>query len=139
MQRDVKRIHVVQAGLVLGVLYGGMGLLIGLIYSLVGLIVGVAGISSASSSGSGTGAGGSGVMELFAIFGGMGLLAAIFIPLMYGAFGFITGMIGALIYNLTAKIIGGFKFDVIDISMARHQVGTSQTAIGTDSAPPAQS
>ncbi len=136
MQREVKRIHVVQAGLVLGVLYAGMGLLIGLIYGLVGLLVGVAGISSASGSGSGSGS--SGALELFAIFGGMGLFAIILIPLMYGAFGFVSGMIGALIYNLTAKIIGGFKVDVVDISMSQHQIEAGQPAIGTDSTPPAQ-
>lgn len=136
MQREIKRIHVVQAGLVLGVLYAAMGLLIGLIYGLFILLIGVAGASSASGSGSGSGS--SGAMEMLAIFGGMGLFAVILIPLFYGTLGFISGMIGALIYNLTAKVIGGFKVDVVDISMAQHQIEAGQPAIGTDSTPPAQ-
>ena len=136
MQREVKRIHVVQAGLVHGVLFAGMGLLIGLIYGAVGLIFGIIGITSATSSGSGPAS--TGAMELIALIGGMGLFGIILIPILYGTFGFFSGMIGALIYNLTAKLIGGFKVDIADISMARHQIGSDQQALGTNTAPSAQ-
>jgi len=136
MQREVKRIHVVQAGLLLGVLYAALGLLFGLFYGLAGLLFGVIGASSSSGSSSGTGS--TGAMEIFAIAGGLGLFAIIVFPLLYGAMGFICGMIGALMYNLAAKIIGGFKFDVVDISMTRHQIEADQAAIGTGSIPPPQ-
>lgn len=37
---------------------------------------------------------------------------AIFVPFIYGAMGFLFGVIGAWIYNMTAKFIGGVEVDV---------------------------
>jgi hypothetical protein len=42
----------------------------------------------------------------------IGLLLMIGIPIFYGILGFISGAIGALIYNLAAGIIGGVKFEL---------------------------
>lgn len=40
------------------------------------------------------------------------LLAALFVPVFYGAMGFIFGAIGALIYNLIATWVGGIEIEV---------------------------
>lgn len=48
-----------------------------------------------------------------AAFGAVGMvLLAIFIPIFYGIFGFIAGLIGALLYNLMAKWVGGFEIEL---------------------------
>lgn len=43
---------------------------------------------------------------------GMGIGFMIFAPLLYAFIGFITGLIGALIYNLVAQWIGGIEVEV---------------------------
>ena len=50
------------------------------------------------------------MLGLFQISG----LAFITFPIGYAIFGFIAGAIGALLYNLTAKIIGGIKIELVD-------------------------
>lgn len=48
-----------------------------------------------------------------AAFGAIGvILIAILIPIFYGVMGFILGLIGALIYNLIAKWVGGFEIEL---------------------------
>jgi len=42
----------------------------------------------------------------------MGVALMIGIPILYGVIGFIIGIIGALIYNVAAGIVGGVKFDL---------------------------
>lgn len=116
MQKEIKRIHVLQAGLFLGAFYALIGLLAGLIYAGFALLIGMAGLSAGGATGSAPGGGpGAGGAELLAIFGGMGVLAVILIPVLYGFLGFLGGIIGAAIYNLVAKVAGGLKFDVADI------------------------
>lgn len=41
-----------------------------------------------------------------------GVVFAIFMPIMYGALGFIAGAIRALLYNLFAKWAGGFELEL---------------------------
>lgn len=43
------------------------------------------------------------------VLGGVGII--IFLPLFYGIFGFIIGLVGALIYNLVAKVVGGLELE----------------------------
>lgn len=48
-----------------------------------------------------------------AAFGAIGVIViAILIPIFYGAMGFIFGLIGALVYNLIAKWVGGFEIEL---------------------------
>ncbi len=47
-----------------------------------------------------------------AVFAGFGLLFLVAIPIFYGVMGFITGIVGAAIYNLFAKWIGGIEVEV---------------------------
>lgn len=41
-----------------------------------------------------------------------GMVFAILMPVLYGVLGFIAGAIGALLYNLFAKWVGGFEVEV---------------------------
>jgi hypothetical protein len=42
----------------------------------------------------------------------MGAGAALFAPILYAVMGFIIGVIGAFIYNLVAKWVGGIEVEV---------------------------
>lgn len=46
---------------------------------------------------------------IFSVLGGLGII--IFLPLFYGILGFITGLVGALIYNLVARVVGGVELE----------------------------
>ena len=46
-----------------------------------------------------------------ALFVGMGVVAVIALPIMYGILGLITGVIYAAIYNLVAGLIGGIELN----------------------------
>jgi hypothetical protein len=47
------------------------------------------------------------------IFGlGFGIAFAILAPVLYGLMGFVTGGIGALLYNLLARWVGGFELEL---------------------------
>lgn len=52
------------------------------------------------------------VMLLGALFGhpGIGALFIIFIPIIYAVFGFIAGVISAIVYNFVAKWTGGIEY-----------------------------
>jgi hypothetical protein len=43
---------------------------------------------------------------------GLGIGFAILVPLIYAVMGFVSGAIGALIYNLVASWIGGIEVEV---------------------------
>jgi hypothetical protein len=46
-------------------------------------------------------------------FAGMfGIFFALFMPVFYGIIGFVTGAIGALLYNLFARWVGGFELEL---------------------------
>ncbi len=46
-------------------------------------------------------------------FAGMfGVFFALFMPVLYGVIGFLTGAIGGLLYNLFAKLVGGFELEI---------------------------
>jgi hypothetical protein len=40
------------------------------------------------------------------------------LPVFYGILGFIGGMIGALVYNLAAGIVGGIRFELEGVTPA---------------------
>lgn len=89
----IKRIHVLSAAKIFGIITAAFGLLAGIIMFLFGGILG-------SLLGD---AGGIGIV------GGVG--AIIILPIMYGIFGFIGGAIQAFIYNLAAGVIGGIRIE----------------------------
>lgn len=46
-------------------------------------------------------------------FAGMfGVFFALLMPVLYGIIGFITGAIGGLLYNVFAKMVGGFQLEL---------------------------
>lgn len=90
----LRYVGVLSAGKVMGALGALVGLMIGGIMSLIA----AAGVAI---NGSPNGP------QLPAIFVGLG--AAIFVPIFYGFFGFISGVIYAALYNLIANLFGGLE------------------------------
>ncbi len=52
-----------------------------------------------------------GSFDLGVMLGGLGTLVLIGTPVIFGLYGFITGAIGALLYNLVSKLVGGLKME----------------------------
>jgi len=97
----IKRIDVVSAGKIAGCIAAGFGLIVGVIFFLVYSVLGVAASGLGSDHGSGIGA----------MMGGFGVLSIVAFPIMYGIFGFLGGLIQALIYNLAARFVGGLRVE----------------------------
>lgn len=95
---QIRRIGVLSAAKILGVLYAAIGLIGGAIFSCISII----GAASAFSDELGSDAFG-------ALFG---LGAIIIFPIMYGIMGFIGGAIMAFLYNLIAGAIGGIELEL---------------------------
>ncbi|MDB6095317.1 MAG: hypothetical protein JWM32_2879 [Verrucomicrobia bacterium] len=93
--RRIKRIAPLQLGKMLAILYGIMGLL-GIPFFLI-----MTAVASQLPSEQRTG-----VMAMGAGF-------AIFFPVIYAVLGFIFGIIGAFIYNIVAKWVGGIEVEVV--------------------------
>lgn len=91
----VKSVEMLSVGKVLGCLYTAFGLIFGACASLASLV-------DASTIG---GSGG------FApVLFGVG--AIIFLPIFFGAIGFLSGVLVALLYNLVARMVGGIELDL---------------------------
>jgi len=80
----------------------------GLLYALMGLIGG-AFISLFSLAGAASSNFGSSWMTFGPAFG---VAAIILLPLLYGAMGFIGGLIGAAVYNALVGVTGGIELEV---------------------------
>ena len=92
--RKIKRIAPLQAGKITGVLYFGLGLVLVPVFLLASFVAShVARPQTA----------------LPAVFG---LGFAIMAPVLYGVMGFVGGVIGAALYNLAARIVGGIEVEV---------------------------
>lgn len=100
MKLKLKRIAPLQAGKMLAALYG----LLSLIFVPFMLVFMALGSFAARSQG---GANAPTVPLMF----GMGLGFMIMLPLMYTAIGFLGGVVGAFVYNLLSKWIGGFEVE----------------------------
>jgi hypothetical protein len=94
----VKKIDVLSAGKISGLLYAGVGLIMGgfvSLFSLMGAAIGAANQDSSALIG--------------ALFG----VGAFFIlPIFYGVLGLIGGLVGAGLYNLIASVTGGLRVEV---------------------------
>jgi hypothetical protein len=99
----VKRIGVISAGKMYGIVGLVLGFIIGIPYGLIVMLVG-ASIFSTGRSGDAA-AGGAGTIVI-------GLALMILFPIMYGVLCFILGLIGALIYNGAAKLVGGVEIEL---------------------------
>lgn len=104
LKRRLKRIEPVQAGKVLGILYALFSLLFfpffALFFALAAVIPAAAGAPQTQD------------MPPVAVLGGMGLFFMLLAPIIYGVMGFVVGAVGALLYNLVAKWVGGIVVEI---------------------------
>lgn len=92
--RRIKRITPLQLGKILAVLYGAMGLLAAPVFLLL--------VLAGSASGQNT--------ALPAVL--VGVVGAVLAPILYAVLGFLIGVIGAFLYNLIARWVGGIEVEV---------------------------
>ncbi len=91
----IKHIDVFSAGKITGIIAAAFGLFAGVIFFLFSSLFGAA---------LGNHQGGA-----MAMFGGvMGIIA---LPILYGIFGFIGGILQAFIYNLASGFVGGIRIE----------------------------
>jgi hypothetical protein len=90
----VKSVGVLSVAKIMGLIYACMGLIFVPFFLMIGALGSFAGQSNFPLAG------------LFSVVG------AIFLPLFYGVLGFIAGALGALLYNLFAKLVGGFELEL---------------------------
>jgi hypothetical protein len=96
----ISRLGVLSTGKVLGVTYALISLIIAIPLGLIMMLAGAAG-------GGGPGGGGAG-----GILAGMGVCYIVMLPVIYGAAGFIGGIVFAAIYNLVAGWVGGMEMEL---------------------------
>ncbi|HKH97482.1 MAG TPA: hypothetical protein VJ999_00120 [Candidatus Sulfotelmatobacter sp.] len=90
----LKSVGVMSVAKVMGLLYGCMGLIFAPFFLLFGLVGSLAGQGKSPFAGI------------------VGIVFAVLMPVLYGAMGFIFAAIGALLYNLFAKLAGGFELEL---------------------------
>ena len=103
-EMTVRRVGVLSLAKIQGFLMFIFGLIIGVLYGLIIMIFGAA-ITSLAPRDEGGAAGGIGTIVI-------GLILMIAVPIFYGLMGFVGGAIGALIYNIAARFVGGIKIDL---------------------------
>ena len=91
----VNRIGAFSLAKLAGTLYAILGLVFGALFSLIAM-------AGAMASGGDNG--------MFGALFGVG--AIIVLPILYGCIGFVASLIGALLYNLLAGMVGGVELDV---------------------------
>jgi hypothetical protein len=90
----LKSVGVLSMAKIMGLIYGCMGLIFApffLLFGIIGMAAGRQGLPFA---------------------GVFGIVFALLMPIFYGVLGFIMGAIGALLYNLFAKLVGGFELEM---------------------------
>jgi len=88
----LKKIGVLSLAKIYTILMAIIGLVIGIVYAIIGLVI------SATTTEPGIGA-------------GIGLVGIIITPVVYAIIGFISGAVGAWLYNLIARWIGGVELE----------------------------
>jgi hypothetical protein len=91
----VKSVGVLSVAKIMGFIYGCMGLIFVPIFLLMGAL------SSFISP------------DKNPFAGAVGIVLAIAMPVLYGCMGFVAGAIGAFLYNLIAKWVGGFELELV--------------------------
>jgi hypothetical protein len=98
----LKKIGVMSMAKLYGVLMAIFGLLVGLFYAGLGLMI--SNIPAEAKDAAGL-TGGAEIM--------FGPWAILIMPLLYGIIGFFSGLIGAWVYNIVAKRIGGLELELV--------------------------
>jgi len=96
----VKRIGAMSLARITGLIYAGLGLVIGALFAMFAVLGGALGTVFGWSDGG----------PFVGIFLGAG--AIVTLPILYGFFGFVGGLLIAFLYNLVAGSIGGLQLDV---------------------------
>lgn len=94
----VKSFDVMSVAKISGLCYGIMGLVFVPFFLLIGMVAGQAGKQAG------------GMPPGFAAMFGVGM--AVMMPVMYAVMGFLMGALGAFIYNLISKWIGGIEVEL---------------------------
>ncbi|MBW2972868.1 hypothetical protein KY346_00570 [Candidatus Woesearchaeota archaeon] len=89
---ELKKIGVFSLAKIQAILMAIMGLLVGIFYAILGTAMGPA-----------MGAQGANLLH------SLGLLSIVIMPIFYGVFGFISGLIGGFLYNIVAGAVGGVE------------------------------
>jgi hypothetical protein len=99
--RTIVRFEPLSVMRIAGICYGMLGLLIGVIFSLVFTLSTTLATAGADPK-----------MPRFIglLFGGF---AIVIFPILYGAIGALMGGLGAVVYNVTAKWLGGIRVEVL--------------------------
>ncbi len=92
------KINVLSAAKMYAAMGAAVGFAVGLVWAFFAIFFG--GMMGAAGGNAGLGAG------LGAIFG---IGAVIAIPIIYGLAGFVAGALGAFVYNLLARVVGGVE------------------------------
>jgi hypothetical protein len=103
----INKLGVLSVGKIYGVMMFVIGLLIGLVYGFFIIVYSLFGAGIVGGDAA-LAIGGAGVVG--------GIIAMIFFPVFYGILGFICGIIGALLYNLFAKLVGGVEIEVESVT-----------------------
>ena len=90
----VKSVGVLSIAKIMGLIQACLGLVFAPFFLLIGLLGSMAGQHKTPFAG------------MFGIF------FALFLPVLYGIIGFISGAIGGLLYNLFSKWVGGIEVNV---------------------------
>ena len=98
----LNRIGVGSAAKISGALYGAIGLIFGGIFAMFALLgAGFAGMAAEQ---------GEAVPAFMGPLFGVG--AIVLFPLFYGTMGVVTGAVGAALYNLFARMVGGLELEI---------------------------
>lgn len=95
----LRRVGVVSCAKISGGLYALLGLIAGCFFALFSLVGSAIGAVASKSGG-----------PLIGMIFGVG--AIIFFPILYGALGFIVGLISSALYNLLAGWFGGIEMEI---------------------------
>ena len=95
----LKRVGVLSAAKIVGVSYAALGVLIGLCFSVIFSLLPMAAPG--------------GQTELPSCLAPMfGIGAVLFMPIVYGLMGFVGGALGAVAYNVFARVVGGLELQL---------------------------
>ncbi len=94
----IRKFDVVSVAKISGIICAAIGLIAGFLFFVFGGLIG--GLVGANQGGGG---------GLIAVGGGV--LGLVLLPIVYGIFGFIGGLIQAFIYNIAAGFVGGIRIE----------------------------
>lgn len=97
----IKRVRPLSCARIAAVVYAALGLVIGAILALVSLSGGFATAAFAAAPS---------FRPPSAGFTGVGLILAV--PVEYGAMGAVMALVGAWLYNVAARVLGGIEIDI---------------------------